>query len=152
MVRTTPREIRAAALADAGRCIAVGGHGVPDGAVIAEAMRMVSAVAVAVRAIKRKGGHEFKPGEPEVRLLAPARGGRGGARWTVSVRVPAFVSPRDVREAAERTSSRHPGAKAIRLVAVDPAAVPAARPGRDRLPSHIRETRTRPQHRGRELR
>ncbi len=151
MVRTTSREVRAAAVADAGRCIAVGGHGAPEAAAVEKAMRTVSAVAVALRALQRKGGHEFKPGEPEVRLYAPPRGARGGARWIVSVRVPGFVTPRDVRDAAERAAARRPGAKDIRLVPVDAATTAEARPGRDRLPGHIREMRIRPQHRAREM-
>ena len=78
-------------------CIALGGKGIPDGAELEEAVKTVSAVAAALRALKRKGGHEFKPADPELRVHAPARGHRGGVSWTVLVRVPDFVTARDAR-------------------------------------------------------
>ena len=132
-------------------CIALGGKGIPDGAELEEAVQTVSAVAAALRTLKRKGGHEFKPADPELRVHAPARGHRGGVSWTVLVRVPDFVTARDAREAAAAATARHRGAKGIRLVAVEsqPEPTPAPR-GRDRQQAAIRSRRTGPQHRARE--
>lgn len=151
MARNTVARTAPAAREVAERCIALGGKGLPDGAELEEAVETVSAVAAALRALKRKGGHEFKPADPELRVHAPARGDRGGASWRVLVRVPSFVTARDAREAAAVQAERHPGAKGIRLVAVEPREKRApARPGRDRLQATIRRTRTGPQHRARE--
>jgi hypothetical protein len=132
-------------------CIALGGKGIPAGAELAEAVKTVSAVAAALRALKRKGGHEFKPADPELRVHAPDPGHRGGANWTVLVRVPDFVSARDAREAAAATAARHRGAKGVRLVALEPQPERAPVPrGRDRQQAAIRSRRTGPQHRARE--
>jgi hypothetical protein len=133
------------------RCIALGGKGLPGAGELEDAVETVSAVAAALRALKRKGGHEFKPPEPEVRVQAPVRGHRGGASWTVLVRVPAFVTARDARQAAAAETERRPIAKGIRLVTVEAQAQRAPVPrGRDRLQTGIRRIRNRPQHRARE--
>ncbi len=151
MARNTVARIAPAARDAAERCIALGGKGLPEGDELEEAVETVSAVAAALRALKRKGGHEFKPADPELRVHAPGRGNRGGANWTVRVRVPDFVTARDAREAAAVAADRHPGAKGIRLVPVEEKAErKPARPGRDRQQAGIRRRRTGPQHRARE--
>jgi hypothetical protein len=152
MARTTGIE-RAAPARAGERCISMGGRGLPEGAELDEAVEIVSAVARELRALKRQGGHEFKPHEAEVRLRAPALGGRGGTAWSVFVRVPAFVTPRDAREAARAMAGRFPAAKLIRLVPVDGrAARGRAVRGRDHQPAGIRKIRNGPQHRARDVR
>lgn len=149
MARTMERQERNAAQVE--RCIALSGKGSPDGATIEEALGAVRATAAALSATKRKAGHLFRPGEPEVRLRAPEPGQKGGARWMVLVRVPEFVSARDARAAAAAAAERRPAARGVRLVPVGaPALRGAGRPGRDRLPGTIRRTRSGPQHRARE--
>lgn len=135
------------------RCIALSGKGAPGGSALEEAIEAVAATARALRALKRRGGHEFKPPDPEVRLRAPSPGARGGSSWTVLVRVPPFVTVRDARAAAELAARRRAVAKSIRLSPVDTSApVPGSeRPGRDRMPGGIRRTRVAPQHRARDL-
>ncbi len=135
------------------RCIALSGKGTPGVEVLEEAIEAVRVTAGALRDLKRRGGHEFKPPEPEVRLRAPLSGARGGKGWTVLVRVPPFVTARDAREAAGKAARRRALAKDIRLSPVDTSgpAPGSARPGRDRLPGGIRRTRVAPQHRAREL-
>jgi hypothetical protein len=136
------------------RCLALSGKGAPGSAELEEAIEAVMAAASALRAPKRRGGHEYKPPPPEVRLRAPSPGARGGAGWTVFVRVPAWVTPRVARAATAEAAERAPVAKSIRLSPVDVAERrrPAVRPGRDRQPGQIRRRRTAPQHRARELR
>ena len=136
------------------RCIALSGKGAPGAEALEEAIVAIEATAAALRALKRRGGHEFKPPDPEVRLRAPPPGARGGSGWTVLVRVPPFVTARDARAAAAEAARHHPVAMDIRLSPLD-ASAPVqgdARPGRDRMPGGIRRTRTAPQHRARDLR
>lgn len=135
------------------RCIALAGKGVPGSADLEEALEAVARTARALRDATRRRGHEWKPADPEVRIRAPA-GTRGGPGWTVRVAVPAFVTAREVHEAAEDAAERYAIAKNIRLVPLDvnEPRPPPARPGRDRQPGQIRKTRTGPQHRARDLR
>jgi hypothetical protein len=136
------------------RCLALSGKGAPGSAELEEAIEAVMRAASALRLAKRRTGHEFKPPLPEVRLRAPGPGARGGSGWTVFLRVPVWVSPRDAREAAAGAAEHAPIAKNIRLSPVSVAEgrrVPA-RPGRDHQPGQIRRRRTGPQHRARELR
>ncbi len=137
------------------RCLALSGKGAPGAAELEEAVDALLAAASSLRGLKRRGGHDLKPGDPEVRLRSPRPGARGGSGWTVLVRVPAYVTARDAREAAEAAAHRRPVAKNIRLSPLDIAdpRPKRARPGRDRLPGKIRKTRAgAPQHRAREMR
>ncbi|WP_242345222.1 hypothetical protein [Anaeromyxobacter terrae] len=148
MARTVDQE-RNPAMVE--HCIAITGKGSPGGAALEEAIKAVAAAAAALAAAKKKGGNLFRPEAPEVRLRPIGPGERGSAGWTVLVRVPAFVSARDAREAALLAAERRPAAKAVRLVPVGaPALRGGGRPGRDRLPAGIRRTRAGPQHRARE--
>ncbi|HTN54497.1 MAG TPA: hypothetical protein VML50_18960 [Anaeromyxobacter sp.] len=137
----------------AARCLAIWGRGTPNGAALEVAVEAVSAVAEELHAAKRRVGHEWKPPAPEVQRAAPAQA-RRATGWTVLVRVPAFVSARDVRAAAREASDRHPAAGRVHLEVL--AGEPATRerhPGRDRLPGTIRRTRegALAQHRARDL-
>jgi hypothetical protein len=136
------------------QCIALSGKGVPGSGDLEEAIEAVVQAARALHETTRRRGHEWKPGDPEVRLRKPA-GVRGGLGWTVRLAVPSFVTPREVRGASAAVAGRHEAAKNIRLVplleAPEPG-TPAVRRGRDHQPAQIRRTRTRPQHRARELR
>ncbi len=134
-------------------CIALAGKGVPGSADLEEAMEAVARTARALRDLTRRRAHEWKPPDPEVRIRTPT-GARGGPGWTVRVAVPAFVTARQVHEAATDAAERFDVAKNIRLVPLDVAEpkAPAARPGRDRQPGQIRKTRGGPQHRARDLR
>ena len=135
-------------------CLALSGKGMPAGAALEEAIEAVADAAAEVRAIGRGRRHEFRPGDPEVRVHAPAPGARGGRSWTVLVRVPGWVTAAEVRAAAAKAARRRAVAKSIRLSPVDPsAAAPVTTPGRDRLPGQLRQTRVgAPQHRARERR
>ncbi len=135
------------------RCIALGGKGVPGSADLEEAIEAVVRTARSLRDLTRRRAHEWKPGDPEVRLRKPT-GARGGPGWTVRLPVPSFVTARDVRAAAAGAAERLSAAKNIRLVPLDAGETrpPSARPGRDRLPGQIRKIRGGPQHRARELR
>lgn len=137
-----------------GSCLALSGKGLPAGALLEDAIEAVAHAARELRAIGRGRRHEFRPGDPEVRVRAPSAEGRGGPSWTVLVRVPGWVTAAEVRAAAAVASKRRPVAKSIRLSPVDPAGVEAAAaPGRDRLPGQLRRTRVgAPQHRARERR
>ena len=137
-----------------GACVALSGKGTPGGPALEEAIEAVAGAAKELRAIGRGRRHEFRPGDPEVRVRTPAPGGRGGRSWTVLVRVPSWVTASEVRAAAATAARRRPVAKSIRLSPVDPAAAaPATAPGRDRLPGQLRRTRVgAPQHRARERR
>jgi hypothetical protein len=135
-------------------CIALSGKGTPRSGDLEDAIEAVALAARALHEATRRRGHEWKPGDPEVRLRRPA-GVRGGLGWTVRLAVPSFVTAREVRQAAGEAADRHEVAKNIRLVPLAEAAeagAPAARHGRDRQPAQIRRTRTAPQHRARELR
>ena len=138
---------------DVERCLALSGKGAPGAADLERAIEAVMGAAEELRSLKRRGGHEFTPPDPEVRLRAPRPGARGGAGWTVFVRVPEFVTARDARAAALEAAERLAEAKNIRLSPVDlePHA-PAPRAHRERQPSQIRRRRTGPQHRAREQR
>lgn len=134
-------------------CLALSGKGTPGSDGIAEAMEALTRAADVLRDPALRGAHAFHAEPPEVRLRAPAPGARGGAGWTVFVRVPAWVGASEVTEAVERVSRSMPAAKNIRLspVVTEPV-TPHAAPGRDRQPGQIRRRRTGPQHRARELR
>ncbi|HEY6100231.1 MAG TPA: hypothetical protein VIW03_12415 [Anaeromyxobacter sp.] len=135
-------------------CIALAGKGTPGSGDLEDAIEAVIRVARSLREITRRRGHEWKPGDPEVRLRTPT-GPRGGAGWIVRVAVPLFVTARDVHAAATDAAERLDVAKNIRLAPRDPSKPgPApAHPGRDRLPGQIRRTRAgAPQHRARDLR
>lgn len=135
------------------RCLALSGKGTPGSDGIAEAMEAVSRAADALRSPALRGAHALHVDPPEVRLRAPAPGGRGGAGWTVFVRVPAWVGAGEAKEAIGRVARSLPLARNIRLspVVTEPTIAHAA-PGRDRQPGQIRRRRTGPQHRARELR
>jgi hypothetical protein len=134
-------------------CLALSGKGAPALAELERATEAVTRAAKALRSPRLRGAHAFEPPEPEVRLRAPKPGARGGASWTVFVRVPAWVGTREARAAATEASGHSPLAKSIRLspVAMEPAKRKAA-PGRDKQPGQLRRRRTGPQHRARELR
>src|SRR5512138_2022060 len=131
VVRTRAEELQ--------RCLALSGKGAPVAAELERALEAVMDAAEELRAMKRRGGHEFTPPDPEVRLRAPRPGARGGTGWTVFVRVPSFVTARDAREAAFEAGAHHEEAKNIRLspVDVEPRA-PASHAARDRQPGQIR--------------
>ncbi len=134
------------------RCIALGGKGAPGAAEFEDALLAIVRAAEALRVLKRRVGHEFKPADPEVRLHSPAPGARGGANWTVLVRVPPFVTARDAREAAAAVTGGLPLAKGIRLLPLAEGQV-EVHSERGRLPGQIRGSRSgSPQHRARELR
>lgn len=137
-----------------GACLALSGKGLPGGAALEEAIEAVAAAAAELRAIGRTRRHEFRPKDPEVRVRTPRAGGRGGASWTVLVRVPGWVTAAEVKAAAAAAAVHRGVAKSIRLSPVDPlAAPPEEAPGRDRLPGQLRRTRVgAPQHRARERR
>lgn len=135
-------------------CIALAGKGVPGSGALEEAIEALLRTARTLRESTRRRGHEWKPGEPEVRLRTPT-GARGGAGWTVCLAVPSFVTARDVRAATADAAEHVEAAKNIRLAPLDvgQAAAPPGRPGRDRLPGQLRRTRSgSPQHRARDLR
>ncbi|HEY6002597.1 MAG TPA: hypothetical protein VIV57_06960 [Anaeromyxobacter sp.] len=150
---TSERSIRVRRESPA-HCIALAGKGVPGSGDLEEAIEAVVRAARALHEATRRRGHEWKPGDPEVRLRKPA-GVRGGLGWTVRLAVPSFVTAREVREAAVEAARHHEVAKNIRLVPLLDAPEPgtlAGRRGRDHQPAQIRRTRTAPQHRARELR
>jgi len=137
-------------------CIALAGKGVPGSGDLEDAIEAVTRAADALHVATRRRGHEWKPGNPEVRLRRPA-GVRGGLGWTVLLAVPSFVTARDVHQAAAEAATRHDVAKNIRLAPLE-TAEPGARlrngvpAGRDRQPAGIRRTRAgAPQHRARDL-
>ena len=134
-----------------GACLALSGKGTPGGADLEEAIEAVAEAAAELRAIGRARRHEFRPGDPEVRVR-PTPAGRGGPSWTVLVRVPGWVTAAETKAAAAKAARRHAVAKSIRLSPVDPsAAAPVTAPGRDRLPGTLRRKRVgSPQHRARE--
>ena len=135
-------------------CIALSGKGTPGSGDLEEAIEALARAARALHDATRRRGHEWKPGDPEVRLRRPA-GVRGGVGWTVRLAVPAFVTAREVRNAAAEVAEHHEVAKNIRLVPLVETQEPrtsATRRGRDHQPAQIRRTRTAPQHRARELR
>ena len=136
-----------------GHCLALSGKGVPGSDGIAEAIEAVTRAADALRDRALRGAHALHADPAEVRLRAPAPGARGGAGWTVFVRVPDWVGACEVTEAVGQVARSLPVAKNIRLspVVIEPATAHAA-PGRDRQPGQIRRRRTGPQHRARELR
>jgi hypothetical protein len=150
---TSERAIQARRAAPV-HCIALAGKGVPGSGDLEEAIEAVVRAARALHEATRRRRHEWKPGDPEVRLRKPA-GIRGGLGWTVRLAVPSFVTAREVHEAVVEASGHHEVAKNIRLVPLleaPEAGTAAGRPGRDRQPAQIRRTRTAPQHRARELR
>jgi hypothetical protein len=108
-------------------CIAIAGKGAPGPVALLDAMRAVAAVAGAVRIANRRFGHEWKPGAPEVRIVAPRPGDRGGVGWEVFVRAPGFVKAREVRAIAAEVGARRPLALGARLLPV-PDAAPTPRP------------------------
>jgi hypothetical protein len=134
-------------------CLALSGKGAPGRADLEAAVAAVTRAADALRDPRLRGRHAFEPAPAEVRLRAPSPGARGGTGWTVLVRVPAWVGPREAKAAATEAAGRAPLAKSIRLspVVTEPAARRAP-PGRDRQPGQLRRRRTAPQHRARELR
>lgn len=136
-------------------CIALAGKGLPGSGNLEEAIEAVARTARALHDATRRRGHEWKAGDPEVRLRRPT-GVRGGVGWTVRLAVPAFVTARDVHEASAEAARHLDVAKNIRLGPLEIAETPAngaGRPGRDRLPGQLRRTRTgSPQHRARDLR
>jgi len=134
------------------RCLALSGKGAPETARIDEAVEAVNRTVEALRSTSLRGAHPFEAHAPEVRLRAPSPGARGGAGWTVLVRVPAWVGENEATAAVETVARRLPLAKSIRLspFLID-RAPPAAPPGRDRQPGQIRRRRLGPQHRAREL-
>lgn len=137
-------------------CIAIAGKGAPGPVALLDAMRAVAAVAGAVRAATRRFGHEWKPGAPEVRIVAPRPGNRGGVGWEVFVRAPAFVTAKEVRATAHAVGARRPLALGARLLPLPEAdGTRRAGPrGRDRQPAAVRKVRAgaAAQHRARELR
>jgi hypothetical protein len=135
-------------------CIALSGKGVPGSGDLEEAVEAIVEAASALHDATRRRGHEWKPGDPEVRLRRPA-GVRGGLGWTVRLAVPPFVTAREVRRASAEAAEHHEVAKNIRLVPLLDTPEPgtaATHRGRDHQPAHIRRTRTAPQHRARDLR
>jgi hypothetical protein len=136
------------------QCIALSGKGVPGSGDLEAAVEAIARAASALHDATRRRGHEWKPGDPEVRLRKPA-GVRGGLGWTVRLAVPAFVTAREVRRASTEAAGHREVAKNIRLVPLLDEAKPgtaSAPRGRDHQPAHIRRTRTAPQHRARDLR
>ncbi len=138
---------------EAERCLALSGKGAPAVTELEAAIAAVRRAAGALREPGLRGAHAYEPPEPEVRLRAPTPGARGGTGWTVFVRVPAWVGPREARAAALEAAHHAPAAKSIRLspVATEPEKRRPA-PGRDKQPGQIRRRRVAPQHRARELR
>jgi len=135
-------------------CIALAGKGLPGSGDLEQAIEAVARTARWLRGATRRRGHEWKPGDPGVRLRTPA-GARGGSGWTVWLAVPPFVTARDVHEATAEAAGRLGVAKNIRLAPLDVTVVAPApgRPGRDRLPGQLRRSRSgSPQHRARDLR
>jgi hypothetical protein len=132
-------------------CLALSGKGAPAPRDLEHAIAAVRRAAEALRDPALRGAHAFDPPEPEVRLRAPVPGARGGTGWTVFVRVPPWVGPREARAAAAEASHHAPLARSIRLspVAIEDERRRAA-PGRDRQPGQIRRRKTGPQHRARE--
>src|SRR5512141_3191982 len=102
---TSGRVVRTRA-EDVPRCLALSGKGAPGSKELERAIEAVIGAADELRAMKRRGGHEFTPPDPEVRLRAPRPGARGGTGWTVFVRVPGFVTARDARAAAVEPGAR----------------------------------------------
>lgn len=132
------------------QCIALSGKGTPGSGDLEDAIEAVALAARALHEATRRRAHEWKPGDPEVRLRRPS-GVRGGLGWTVRLAVPRFVTAREVRSAAAEAAERHEAAKNIRLVPLlEEPGSPAPRRGRDHQPAQIRRTRMAPQHRARE--
>ncbi len=133
-------------------CLALSGKGAPETARIDEAIEAVTRAAEALRSPSLRGAHALELHAPEVRLRAPSPGGRGGAGWTVLVRVPSWVGEGEATAAIEMVARHAPLAKSIRLspVRLEPT-TPMASPGRDKQPGAIRRRRVGPQHRAREL-
>jgi hypothetical protein len=126
---------------------------VPGGGDLERATELVSRAAEALRDPSLRGAHPFKVGPAEVRLRVPGPGARGGTGWTVLVRVPAWVGESEATAAVAQVSLHSTLAKSIRLSPVLTVPVtPKSLPGRDRQPGQIRQRRTGPQHRARELR
>jgi hypothetical protein len=134
-------------------CLALSGKGAPGSADLDAAVEAVTRAAEALLDPRLRGAHAFRPQPAEVRLRTPNRGARGGSGWTVFVRVPSWVGENEATAAIERVSRRLPAAKSIRLspVVTEPV-TPMAPIGRDHQPGQIRQRRTAPQHRARELR
>ncbi len=139
---------------EAEHCLALSGKGAPALKELEEAIEAVTRAAEALRDPSLRGAHAFEPPEPEVRLRAPSPGARGGAGWTVFVRVPAWVGAREAKAAAAEASGHARLAKSIRLspVVTEPEKRRSSPPGRDKQPGQIRRRQTGPQHRARELR
>jgi hypothetical protein len=146
---TQPKEPRRTSTTKA---LVIEGKGAPGGDLLSEALDAMAGLAEALLASKKRGGgHAFKLRQPEVRFEAPA--GHGAATWSVRLRVPAFVTARDVELAAAAAGAERPLAhKAVLRTSGAPD--PAEHPGRDRQPGTIRRTRggAVSQHRARELR
>jgi hypothetical protein len=89
------------------KALLIEGKGAPGGALLSEALAAVAGLAGALLASQRRGGgHAFKVRQPEVRFVAPA--GCGTATWSVRLRVPAFVTARDVELAAAAVGTERP--------------------------------------------
>ncbi len=202
----------------AARYLAITGKGEPGGPEFQAAVDALLKTALALRKAKGRGGHDFKVAPLEALWWMPKRSG-GPWSFKALVRVPAQVSEREAKAAADEVAGRgaalakkvqletieegpcvqalHRGAyeaeaetiarmdavaraagralagphheiylsdprrsppARLRTVLREPLAAPVrtarGRPGRDRLPSTIREVRsgTAPQHRARDLR
>jgi hypothetical protein len=90
------------------KALLIEGKGAPGGALLSEALAAVAGLAGALLAgtQRRGGGHAFKVRQPEVRFVALA--GSGTATWSVRLRVPAFVTARDVELAAAAVGTERP--------------------------------------------
>jgi hypothetical protein len=87
------------------RHVALGGKGEPGGPEFRADVAAVVAVVEAVRRTTRARGHEFKVGLLEALSWPPRRPG-GPFAWKLLVRVPGFVTAREVHEAAAAVAHR----------------------------------------------
>jgi len=91
------------------RILAVTGKGQPGGPEFRADVAALQATALKVRAARRKGGRDFKLPPLEALWWAPRRAGSAWS-WKAFLRVPAFVTERDVKAATDLTVHRGKGA------------------------------------------
>jgi hypothetical protein len=87
------------------RVLAIAGKGEPGGPAFRAAVSALVAVAGIVRMGRKKGGHDFKVSHLEALWWPPRRQGTAFA-WKVFLRVPAFVTTREVKSAAAHAVGR----------------------------------------------